>query len=130
MSAKKIFLIDDEQSVLQALKLLLNAIGHEVREFSNPLTAIEFFDTTDLSEFDIMLCDLRMPDKSGFEVLSEVRARSAALPFVMISGHATEQEKDKAYSLGANAFLNKPFTPDQIQEILSANFSKERARGA
>jgi CheY-like chemotaxis protein len=115
---RAIVLIDDEPGVLRALKLLLGALGHSVTDFGNPLDAVAHIRMAG-APIDVVMSDLRMPQLDGLGVLREIRTFNADLPFVLVSGHATEEDVSMAKSLGATAFLGKPFTPDQIRQVLT-----------
>jgi len=112
----KIILIDDEPSVLLALRLLLKALGYEVVDYSDPAKAIEFASTD--STCNVCICDLRMPSMSGLEVLQEMKRVRPGLAFVLMSAHAGNEEIAQGTELGANAFLPKPFTPDDLRGVM------------
>jgi two-component system, cell cycle sensor histidine kinase and response regulator CckA len=129
-----IVLVDDESSVLFALQLLLKAVGYNVLEFQSSTEAVKYFDTwePDDSSFTtaskdqsndertshIVLSDLRMPEMDGFDLIRQVRIRRPALPIILMSAHASPREQDLAKQLGCDAFLAKPFTPDQLHEAI------------
>jgi CheY-like chemotaxis protein len=119
-SKRLIVLIDDEPSVLLALKLLLGAFGYEVREFAQSQAAVTYL--TDGGACDLVLSDLRMPDPDGMGVLEIVKTDRPELPFILISGHATAEDVKRAETLGVNGFLGKPFTPEQLQRVLGGVF--------
>lgn len=108
----QIVLLDDEPSVLFALKLLLEAIGYKVADFATPAEAISFL--KEGQHCDLFLCDLRMPAMNGLKVLEEAKKIRSELPFLLMSAHATRSEQDQAQSLGACGFIAKPFTPDEL----------------
>lgn len=111
-----ILLIDDEPSVIFALRLLLEALGFKVQEFckaEEALTSIKHG-----AFYDLCICDLKMPKMNGLQVLEASRALAPNLPFILMSAHASTEEVDKALSLGAFGFLAKPFTPEQLMEIV------------
>src|SRR5262245_32796625 len=120
-SRPHIMLIDDEPGVLTALKLMLGALGASVETFPGGAEALEVLrgDT----HFDFILCDLRMPDLDGIEVLQEAKKIRPALPFVLISGHATNADIDRARELGSFGFLGKPFAPEAVCELLGLGSS-------
>jgi CheY-like chemotaxis protein len=137
-----IVLIDDEPSVLFALQLLLKAIGYSVLEFQSPAKAIQYFDTWELTHEQnnhsqpegsgytpphslietchVVLSDLRMPEMDGFDVIRHIRQRKPELPIILMSAHASQREQDLAIELGCNAFLAKPFTPDQLHSLIDS----------
>ena len=113
-----IVLIDDEPSVLLALKLLLGALGYQVKDFSKPKEAILYLQ--DGGACDFILSDLRMPEIDGIGVLQETKKSRPELPFILISGHATAEDIKKAQGFGAAGFIGKPFTPDQLSAAIAS----------
>lgn len=114
---QRILLIDDEPSVLFALKLLLEALRFSVTEFATPVEALSQLQQN--ARFDLCICDLKMPKMNGIRVLEETRRICPELPFVLMSAHANAEDIARAMSLGAVGFLAKPFTPEQIKDIVS-----------
>lgn len=113
---RTVLLIDDEPSVLFALKLLLDTIGYKVREFTKPLEALAALQQGYIP--DLVLCDLRMPVMNGLVVLGETRKINSNLPFLLMSAHANQNEVDRAKELGASGFIAKPFTPQELNEAV------------
>ena len=109
-----ILLLDDEPSVLFALKLLLQALGFRVTDFSDPPLALEYLTQQSSRELDLILSDLRMPGMSGIEVLKQAHLIRPELPFILMSAHAHQEDVERATALGAAGFLAKPFSPDQL----------------
>lgn len=114
---KEIVLLDDEGSVLFALKLLLEALGFNVHDFQDPDAALAYVSSGKIA--DLFLCDLKMPKMNGLEVLKLVRESAPSLAFVLMSAHAGRDEIDSAQALGAAGFLAKPFTPDQLKQMVA-----------
>ncbi|MCO6430394.1 MAG: response regulator [Deltaproteobacteria bacterium] len=112
-----ILLVDDESSVLFALKLVLQAMGFKVTDFSLPLEAIAYL--AEGGECDMCICDLRMPKMNGLQVLTEMKSLRRELIFVLMSAHAQRDEAAQAKDLGAAGFLSKPFTPDQLKDLVA-----------
>jgi CheY-like chemotaxis protein len=71
---------------------------------------------------DIIVCDLMMPEMNGLSVLSELRSdsRTAAIPFVVVSGSGRDGDVEKAKELGAERFVVKPFGPADLVEVVDA----------
>lgn len=120
---ERLILIDDEGSVLFALKLLLQQVLHfDVRDYGSPLAALDFFrNDEEFGAFspDLIICDLKMPRVNGLGVLAEAKRLHPNTPFVLMSAHATDQEVAQARSLGAYGFLAKPFTPAQLTGLIT-----------
>ena len=112
---KKIALIDDEPGVLKALSLLLNAIGYEASTFER---GIAFLESLETSEPELILCDLKMPEMDGFEVIEKAHEAKPTIPIVLISAHATKDDVEQAKLLGAVGFLAKPFSPQDLKELI------------
>jgi CheY-like chemotaxis protein len=113
---QSILLVDDEPSVVFALKLLLQALGYQVEAFNTPSEAVIALESQ--APFDLVLCDLKMPVLNGLGVLKACRAARPELPFVLMSAHASSEEIEQAYSLGATGFLPKPFTPEELKQLI------------
>ena len=124
MTSLSILLIDDEPSVLCALRLLLTAFGHSVNECSG--ADIAQGKLAEGAKPDLILCDLKMPRMDGIQFLEIVRAQYPHLPFVLMSAHALSDEIDRAKRLGVSGFLGKPFTPDQLKEGLEAGYTHHK----
>lgn len=115
---KSILLIDDEESVLFALRLLLEAIGYKVYPYNSGQAALAA-----LSEGltpDFILSDLRMPEIGGIEVLRQAKLILATCTRILMSAHATDEEVQSAKAIGVTSFLGKPFTVDELRQVLSS----------
>ncbi len=106
--------------MLLALRLLMEAIGYSVKTFSKPKEAVSFLENNKNLEpqFDYILTDLRMPLMNGLEVLRMAKEFAPNTPRVLISGHATAEEVEAAKKIGIHGFLGKPFTVDQLKDLL------------
>jgi CheY-like chemotaxis protein len=113
----KILLIDDEKSVLFALKLLLDALGYEVTDFCFAEEAL--MSLSSKQDYDLCICDLKMPKLNGIQVLEKAKSMAPSLPFVLMSAHAQNDEIEQAKNLGAHGFLAKPFTPEQLKAVVN-----------
>ena len=114
---RTVVLVDDEAGVLLALKLVMQSMGYRVHDFSSPTKAIQFIKESD--DYDFILSDIKMPELSGIQVLEEVRNFSPTVPFILMSGHARGPEVDRAMQMGASGFLSKPFSPDDLNDIIA-----------
>ncbi len=104
----EILIIDDEASLLRSLRSMLEMEGYGVLTAS---TAAEGL--AQLGECDLVLLDVRLPDRNGVDVLAEIR-RKWDVPVLMMSAHATIADAVKATQLGAHDFLEKPFTTERV----------------
>ncbi len=111
--AARVFVVDDDGEIRKLLKTLLVAAGYDVVEFALAATALEAIRA---EPPDLLLLDIDLPDRSGHEVLEEVRADPATrlLPVVMLTGQATRESKMRAIRQGVTDFLAKPFSPEEL----------------
>jgi len=119
--SKTILIVDDEPNIVLSVEYLLKREGFEVRTAGDGQAAIEMLAT---SCPDLMILDVMMPRKNGFEVCKEVRADPAlsGLPIILLSAKGREVEIAKGLSLGADAYITKPFSTHelvtQVKEML------------
>ena len=104
----EILVVDDEASLLRSLRSTLEMEGYGVLAASNAGDGL-----ARLGECDLVLLDVRLPDRNGVEVLAEIRQKSD-VPVIMMSAHATISDAVKATQLGAHDFLEKPFTTERV----------------
>lgn len=107
---KKILLVDDEEIIRDALGGFLVEEGHEVVEAGDGTEAIEKLST---EKFDIVITDIRMPGKSGIDVLTAAKMIDPKIEVIMITGFTTE-EPDYALSLGAKDFIYKSYNVEEF----------------
>jgi putative two-component system response regulator len=109
----RIFVVDDDREIRNVLRALLEPAGYEVVEFAFATTAIEAL--RDGSP-DLVLLDLDLPDRSGHEVLEDIRSDPSTrlIPVVMLTGQATRERKMRAIREGVTDFITKPFSPEEL----------------
>jgi len=112
----KILVIDDDQSLLRALRLGLESLGYEVLAASNGEQGIA---TTALSEPDIVVLDMGLPDMDGQEVCATIRGWSD-VPIIVLSATGTEHRKIAALNGGANDYVTKPFSMGELEARIRA----------
>lgn len=112
----KILIIEDEDSIRRVLvKIIKNEnASFEVDEAADGL---EGFDKIENSDYDLVLCDIKMPKMDGIEVLEKVHSFKPEIPFIMISGHGELETAVQAMRLGAFDYISKP--PD-LNRLLNA----------
>ena len=120
-----ILLVDDEPTVIFALKLLMEAAGYRVCDFTEPRQALEFLGTR--PGIDLIISDLRMPDLTGLALLTEINALNLGIPFVLMSGHAASPDIAQALALGAVSYLPKPFSVEQLRTTVQNALGQRRA---
>jgi DNA-binding response OmpR family regulator len=105
-----VLIVDDEPRIIKFLKLRLKASGYEVLTATSGLEALEQVQD---QEPDLLVLDVVMPGMDGFETLKQVRAVSS-VPVIILSAKETDTDKVKGLELGADDYLAKPFSPDEL----------------
>lgn len=107
----RIYVVDNDQSVLRSLCGLLTANGFETTAYSS---ADEFLSHFDPNERACLLLDLRMPGMTGLELQNQLNSLGYKLPVVILTGHGDVPAAVKAMKAGAIDFLEKPSSEDQL----------------
>ena len=110
---RKVLIVDDEPNILTALEFLLRRSGYDVRLARDGGEALR---EVDAWRPDLMLLDIMMPVKNGYEVCQAVRERPelGATRIVMLSAKGSEAEISKGLSLGADRYVTKPFSTQDL----------------
>ena len=107
----KILVIDDEASIRNTLKEILEYEKHEVELAEDGAEGVELFEN---NTFDIVLCDIKMPKMDGIEVIGKIFEKSDGIPVIMISGHGTVDIAVDAIKKGAYDFIEKPIDLNRL----------------
>ena len=111
MSKGKILVVDDEDIVRTSCSRTLVPEGYEVRLAKN---GVEGLQMAAGERFDLVLTDLKMPDMDGIEVLRIIKEKWPETVVIIVTGYQTVDTAVKAIKLGANNYIEKPFTPDAL----------------
>lgn len=106
-----ILVIDDEKSIRNTLQEIFEYENHKVELATNGPEGIELFDKI---EFDVVLCDIKMPEMDGIEVLEKLHEKSGDIPVIMISGHGNIDTAVEAIKKGAYDFIEKPLDLNRL----------------
>jgi DNA-binding response OmpR family regulator len=111
--SKKILIADDEPNIVAAIEFLLQQSGYEVHIARNGEQAIELVEA---HIPDLVLLDVMMPKKSGYEVCTRIRERAdwRHIKIVMLSAKGREAEVNKGLSIGADLYVTKPFSTREL----------------
>ncbi|NNC85804.1 MAG: sigma-54-dependent Fis family transcriptional regulator [Bacteroidia bacterium] len=107
----KILIIDDEKSIRNTLKEILEYEKYEVDEAKDGAEGVKLIEK---NKYDLVFCDIKMPKMDGLEVLSKVHEKSPHTPMVMISGHGTIDTAVESIKNGAFDFIPKPLDLNRI----------------
>jgi len=117
----KILIIDDERSIRNTLREILEYEQYQVDDIDNGADGLILINA---NEYDLILCDIKMNKMDGMEVLTEGLKIQPDLPFIMISGHGTVETAIEASKKGAYDFITKP--PDLNRLLLTVRNALER----
>ena len=115
--SKKVLIVDDEPNIVLSVEFLMQREGHEVVTAGDGQEAM---DVLAAARPDLMILDVMMPRKNGFEVCAEVRTdpEMSGMPILMLTAKGREAEMKKGLSLGADAYITKPFsTHDLVTKV-------------
>ena len=115
--AGKILIVDDEPNILLSLEFLLKKAGFEVHTANDGQAALNALQTLSV---DLILLDVMLPNKSGYEVCQAVRANPdwQAVKIIMLTARGREIDREKGEALGADDYITKPFaTRDVVARV-------------
>lgn len=119
---KHIFVLDDEPTVCEVLREILEDLNYKVSCFGDPIECLAQLGS---NRCDLLITDLKMPNKDGFEVLKEVQRIAPWIPVLMITGYGNIQNAVKAMKAGAIDFMEKPLDKKNLVHKIKSIFSKE-----
>ena len=121
---KKVWIVDDDQEMANAMSMMLELLDCQVTRFLNARSAAQTLLTGQRP--DMMVLDINMPEVSGLDLLEFLRRRSEwkDLPVVMLSSEAADVTVDRAMALGADGYVMKPVTLDELEKAINTAFKK------
>jgi len=122
MSSPRILVADDEPALLRLLEFVLGRRGYNIQGVTNGNAAVEILKT---ESPDLVILDVMMPGLDGYEVLTFIRetAHLEGLPVVMLTARAQLDDIQLGLSLGADAYLAKPFDPEDLLSVVESLIS-------
>jgi DNA-binding response OmpR family regulator len=124
---RKILIVDDEPNIVAAVEFLLRRKGHEVLVARNGDEALLLVAA---STPDLVLLDVMMPAKSGYEVCKRLRERPEwqGIKIIILSAKGRDAEVSKGLSLGADIYVTKPFSTRDLMSKIDALLESSSAR--
>jgi len=114
----QIWIIDDDDEMIHAVELMLKLLDFTVSAYRSARIAVQ--DLMQGKRPDAVLLDINMPEVSGIDMLEFLRRQESFkdIPVVMLSSETTDVQVDQAMALGANAFVFKPVSIEELEEAL------------
>lgn len=121
----KILIVEDEKSMREVLKILLEEEHHKIVTASDGLEGLSYLDK---DIFDLVITDIKMPKANGFDVLKKVKEISPDTIVIMITAFANKETAIEAMKLGAYDYISKPFNIDEIRLIVRKAIEKKKEK--
>ncbi len=120
----KIFLVDDDELIISMLSRALKGDGYDVRY---EMSACDVINKIKGWSPDVVLLDIHLPERSGIEILEELK-RTVSAQVIMLTADDTAETAVKAMKLGANDYLTKPFNMDEVKIVIANVLEKEKLK--
>ena len=116
---RHVLLIEDEQNIIEALSFIFLRDGWKVDAHSDGANAVA---TTLQTAPTAIILDVMLPNKSGFEILEELRAlpEYQDVPILMLTARGQTKDRDSAFARGATQFMTKPFSNAEVLRTMNA----------
>lgn len=114
---KRILIVEDDEDICMVEEAYLEAAGYETRSVGNGRQAEELLEK---EAFDLILLDLMLPGKSGYEVCRDIRDQ-VDIPILMVTARTESLDKIRGFGAGADDYIAKPFDPAELVARVGAN---------
>jgi CheY-like chemotaxis protein len=121
---RQVWVVDDNEDMNRAIELMLRTLDCDVLSFFNARSTAQTLLTG--KRPDVLILDVNLPEISGLDLLEFLRRRKEwrELPVVMLSSEALDSVREKAMQTGADAYLLKPVTPEELEYTMAAALEK------
>jgi DNA-binding response OmpR family regulator len=122
---RNVWIVDDDEEMLHAIGLMLKMLDCDVRSFQTARLAAQTLLTGKTPQ--VLILDINMPEVSGMDFLEFLRRRPEwkSLPVIMLSSESADITVDRALQLGADAYLMKPTTIEELEHALTTALQKQ-----
>ena len=115
MARNLISVVDDDESIRRTITLLIKSFGFRAAAFES---ADIFLRSDQLSDTACLIVDVQMPGMNGLQLQSHLAAKGCGIPIIFITAYDNKESRRRAIQAGAVAFLNKPFSGEQLLQTL------------
>lgn len=124
-SGQRLLIVEDDPQLSTGLMLFLEGEGFDVKLASDGDQGLDLART--LPAYDLIILDAKMPGRNGFEVLRELRSEGVDTPILMLTGLGAHEDKMRGFELGADDYLTKPFSTEELLVRVQAVLRRSRA---
>ena len=121
MQRHNVLVVDDEKNILKVVSLTLRGGGYDVDTARSAEEAIEKFNH---NSYSLVITDLKLPGKSGLDLLDYIKSRGTGIPVIMITAFGTIETAIEAMKKGAFNYLTKPVNPDELLTVMKEAIEK------
>lgn len=123
---KHVWIIDDDEEMTRAVRLMLKLLDCDVTGFLSARSAAQSLLAGQCP--DLIVLDINMPEVSGLDFLEYLRRQGAwkNLPIIMLSTEAADAIVDRAMALGADGYVSKPVTIEELEKVMNMAFQKHQ----
>ena len=115
MTKNLISVVDDDESVRRTTTLLIESFGFRAAAFESAET---FLNSGHLHDTSCLIIDVQMPGMDGLQLQSHLAAAGCGIPIIFITAYESKDSRQRAMQAGAAAFLGKPFSDEQLLQII------------
>jgi len=114
---RRVLLIEDEPNIIEAIRFILSRDGWNVLTHADGNTA---FQAIQNQTPDVIILDAMLPNRSGFDILQDIRSEAATqdIPVMMLTARGQQKDRDMAERFGANRFMTKPFSNAEVLDVM------------
>lgn len=124
---KKILIIDDDSYICN---LLVNYLEQKGYKTEGTISGIKGMKHIEKENFDLILCDYRLPDSDGFKILQHVKSKKASVPVIIMTAYADIKMAVKLIKAGAFDYVTKPIQPEEILQLVSNAIESGKQKGS
>lgn len=122
----KILLVDDDPIVVQSCLRILQSEGIETQVATTVERGVQLLSEELSPPFELILTDVKMPGQDGFEMIRQARMIQPEIPILMMTGYLTTTTMEKGRRFGADNYIAKPFTPEELVEAVQKTINRNQ----
>lgn len=122
----KVLIVDDDAIVVQSCLRILELEGIEVHAASTVDMGEEMLTARPAPPFDLIITDIKMPGQDGFAMIRRAKEIQPDIPILIMTGYLTVNTREKGRRMGADNYIAKPFTPEELVDAVLKTTNRHR----